>query len=257
MLQSRVIPCLLLKGLGLVKGQKFSNHTYVGDPINAVKIFNDKEVDELLFLDISATAEKRTPPIELVAKIADQCLMPFGVGGGIRTVDEARSLLKVGAEKVCICTAAADNPNLISEIANCFGTQSVMVSVDVKKDFWGKSKVFTRCGSKNIGMTPVEFAKQSEKFGAGEILINSIERDGTMQGYDLELIKEVSSAVSIPVIACGGAGSYSDLKKPLTEAHASAVSAGALFVFHGPRRAVLINYPDEGEIKEIRSSGQI
>jgi cyclase len=240
-----------------VKGTRFKAHKYVGDPINAVRIFNDKEVDELLFLDITATEEDRIPPLELVQTIADQCLMPFGVGGGIKTVEHARQILARGAEKVCISTAAVRDPTLISEIASRFGSQSVVVSIDVKQSLFNKIRVRTHCGKRGTNFHPVEFAQIAEQFGAGEILLNDIDRDGTMQGYNNSLISDVASAVSIPVIACGGAGTYKDLAVPLRQGGASAVAAGSLFVFHGRRRAVLINYPSieerlalvQGEIK--------
>jgi cyclase len=243
MLMPRIMPCLLLKGRGLVKGEKFKAHKYVGDPINAVRIFNDKEVDELLFLDITATQEKRIPPLDLIQTIADQCLMPFGVGGGIRTVDDAREILARGAEKVCLNTAAVETPSVVSEIANRFGSQSVIVSIDVKLSLLNKYRVRTHCSRKKTHLHPVEFAQLMEKHGAGEILLNDIDRDGTMLGYNIPLIKEVASAVSVPVIVCGGAGKYCDLAAPITHAGASAVAAGSLFVFHGRRKAVLLNYP--------------
>jgi len=252
MILPRIIPCLLLSGKGLVKGINFRKHQYVGDPINAVYIFNEKEVDELLFLDVSARKENRIPPLDLVEKIADECLMPFGVGGGITNIQEIRNLLSIGAEKVCICTAAIENPNIIKEAADTFGSQSIIVSIDVKKNTWGKYEVYKKCGTKSTGLDPVEYAMRVEKSGAGEILINSIDKDGTMNGYDLEIIKKITDIVSIPVIACGGAGKYSDLAEPINNSNCSASAAGSLFVFHGPRKAVLINYPSKEELEQIR-----
>lgn len=252
MLLPRVIPCLLLKGQGLVKGVQFKNHRYIGDPMNAVQLFNTMEVDELLFLDILATEEKRTVNLDLVQKIADQCLMPFGVGGGIQNVGQIRDILKAGAEKVCLNTCALENPGLIKEASETFGRQSIVVSIDIKKSALGSYHVFTHCGTQLFSKNLMETVARIQENGAGEVLINSIDRDGTMKGYDLDLIKKVAQSAEIPVIACGGAGSQSDLRAAIQKGHASAVAAGSLFVFHGPRRAVLINYPTQEELKGIR-----
>jgi imidazole glycerol-phosphate synthase subunit HisF len=252
MLLPRIIPILLLKGKGLVKGVKFKDHKYVGDPINAVQIFNTKQVDELFFLDITATLEKRIPPLDLVQKIADQCLMPFGVGGGIKTVDEAKSILNAGAEKVCLNTYALENPKLIEEISNVFGNQSVIVSIDIKKSLFGKIVVTTRNGSKNLKTDLQETLKIVQDSGAGEILLNNIDRDGTCEGYDLELLQSVCESISIPVIASGGAWEIEHLKEGLQKGKASAVAAGSMFVLHGKRKAVLISYPSKAELIAIR-----
>ncbi len=254
MLLPRVIPILLLSGRGLVKGEGFKKHRYVGDPINAVKIFDAKEVDELIILDIDATRENRIPPLELVQKVADQCLMPFGVGGGIRSLADARRILSAGAEKVCLNTAALENPALVTELADNFGSQSVVVSLDVKKRLLGGVEVCTRCATKGVSRDPVETARRMEAAGAGEIMVHSVDRDGKMAGYDLALTRAVAEAVDIPVIAAGGAGSPEDLRLALTEGKASAAAAGALFVFHGRRRAVLISYPSREELEEIRGA---
>lgn len=251
MLIPRVIPCLLLRGKGLVKGTHFKDHRYIGDPINAVQIYNTMGADELLFLDISATAENRIPDLQLIQKISDQCLMPFGVGGGIKSVEDARAILKAGAEKVCINTAAFERPELVSEIANTFGNQSVVVSLDVKKNWLGKYEAYVRCGSHKVGGDIFELAAEMERRGAGEILVNSIDKDGTMSGFDIEITRKIAGLCNLPVIVCGGAGSVHDLKTAITEGKADAVAAGSLFVFHGPRKAVLINYPNEKELKEI------
>jgi cyclase len=252
MLRPRVIPCLLLRGEGLVKGVRFKDYKYVGDPINAVKIFSEKEVDELLFLDISATHENRIPAPDLIQRIADESFMPFGVGGGIRTVQHIRSLLSAGAEKVSINTAAVENPTLITEASEIFGVQSVMVSIDVKRKWTGAYRVYTHGGAKATKLDPIDWACQVEMLGAGEILLNAIDRDGTMKGYDLNLIKSVANAVNIPLIACGGAGKIQDLHDALHISDASAVAAGSFFVFHGPKRAVLINFPTAAELKTVR-----
>jgi imidazole glycerol-phosphate synthase subunit HisF len=251
MLRPRVIPTLLLSGQGLVKGVHFEEYKYVGDPINAVKIFNDKEVDELLFLDITATAEKRPPSLQLVEKLADECYMPFGVGGGIRSVKEIQALLSAGAEKVVINTSAVQTPGLIREAADTFGSQSVVVSIDVKRSWLRSHRVVTHSGRRATELEPVAWARQAEGLGAGEILLNSVDRDGTMQGYDLELVKAVSTVVNIPVIACGGAGKLEHMAQAIGEARAAAVAAGSLFVFYGPKRAVLINFPNAREVEAV------
>ena len=248
MYRARVIPCLLLRGQGLVKTVRFTQPTYIGDPINAVKIFNDREVDELAFLDITATREHRDPSFDQVRDIASECFMPVCYGGGIRTVDHARRLFSLGVEKVLINTAAAESPGLVTEIANDFGSQSVMVGVDVKRDWLGRQRVFVRCGRTSTGRAPVPYAREMADRGAGEVMLNAIDRDGTMAGFDLDLIREVSGAMSIPLVACGGAGSLADLSAAVA-AGASAVAAGSLFVFAGPRRAVLINYPSAAELR--------
>lgn len=251
MLRPRVIPCLLLKGAGLVKGVAFKDHRYVGDPINAVQIFNSKEVDEILFLDITATDENRVPSAEMIQRIADQCLVPFAVGGGIRSVSQIQAILAAGAEKVCLNTGAVECPGLVQEAAKAFGSQSVIVSIDVKKNFWGKQEAYVRCGQRKSGMSPVELARKLESEGAGEILVNSIDRDGSREGYDLNLIQSISEAVSIPVIAAGGAGHYEHLQQAIQIGKADAVAAGSLFVFHGRRQAVLISYPSSEEHDRI------
>lgn len=252
MLKTRIIPCLLLKSLGLVKTVKFSNPKYVGDPINAVKIFNDKEVDELIFLDITATAEKRKPSFDLLSSIASEAFMPFSYGGGLRSLDDVGKTLELGVEKVIINAYAHENPEFIKEASKKFGSQSIVVSIDVRKNKEGGYSVYKNNGTINTFKKPVEYAIESEKLGAGEIFINSIDKDGTMEGYDLDLIKEVSKAVNIPVIACGGAGEFEDFSKAI-ESGASAVSAGSLFVFVGPHKAVLISYPKKEEIENILS----
>ena len=244
------MPVLLLQGDGLVKGIQFKNHTYVGDPMNAIHIFNEKEVDELVFLDITATQENRAPRLAYIAKIADECFMPFAVGGGIKDVKQIREILYAGAEKVSINTAAVENPTLISEAANLFGSQSVVVSIDYKKT-WPDSKwVFTYSGTKNTKLDPIEWAVRVAELGAGEILLNSMDRDGSMEGYDIETIAQVSSAVNVPVIACGGAGNIEHLGEAVRSG-ASALAAGSMFVFHGRKRAVLISYPTQKELERV------
>lgn len=251
MLKTRVIPCLLLKNQGLVKTVKFKNPRYLGDPINIVKIFNDKEVDELLFLDITATLEKRRPPLKLLSEIASECFMPFGYGGGVRDLEDIRQILSVGVEKVAINSQVVEDPSFIRRAADLFGSQSVVVSMDVKKRFLRKYEIWSHSGTRRVRMDPAAFARQAESMGAGELIVNSIDRDGTMEGYDIDLIRNVAESVSIPVIACGGAGNIADFSKAVQEGKASAVAAGAMFVFHGPHRAVLINVPTPEELKTV------
>ena len=246
----RVIPVLLLKQNGLVKTVKFKKPVYIGDPINAVKIFNEKEVDELIILDISATPEKRDPSYRKIAEIGSECFMPFGYGGGINEISQIKKILNAGAEKVVINSAAVNHPSLISEAARLFGSQSIVGSIDVKRDFLGKYKVFIHCGSRKINKDPVSYAKELENLGAGEIFLNSIDRDGTMLGYDLPLIESVSKAVNIPIIVCGGARNVDDFVLAVKEGGASAVAAGSIFVFHGRERGILINFPSQDELTE-------
>lgn len=245
----RVIPVLLVHNNNLVKSVNFKNYRYIGDPINAVKIFNEKEVDELALIDISATKEKRPPNIQQIQEIAGEAFMPLSYGGGVTNINQVQQILFSGIEKVIINKAAITIPNLISEIAERFGSQSIVASIDIKKNIWGKYKVYTDNGKKNSDWDPVEFAIHCQKKGAGEILLNSIDHDGTYTGYDLELIKKVTSSVSIPVIACGGAGSLTDFSNAVLQGHASAVAAGSIFVFQRPHNAVLLSYPSIKELK--------
>jgi len=250
MITPRVIPCLLLSGLGLVKTEKFKNPKYVGDPRNAVKIFNEKEVDELVILDIKATPEGKPPKNDLVREIVSEAFMPIAYGGGIRSVEDARSMLQLGIEKVVINTAAVEDSSLIRAAAQEFGSQSVVMCMDIKRNFLGRNELYIYGGRKNTKLDPVTFAKRMEEMGAGEIIVNSIDRDGTMTGYDIELIRSVTSAVQIPVIACGGAGKLDDFRKVVSDGGASAAAAGSFFVFYGKHNAVLISYPTPEEIRE-------
>lgn len=253
MLSVRIIPSLLLKDRGLVKTIAFKNSRYVGDPINAVKIFNEKEVDELVFLDITATKEQRGPHFEMIADIATECFMPFGYGGGITHLNEINQLFQLGVEKVILSTHAYDDPGFVQEAANRFGSQSIVISIDVRRNIFGRYYVYTHNGEQNTKMDPVEFARRMEDMGAGEIILTSIDRDGKMSGYDLDLLRRVSQILSIPVVARGGAGKIEDFTAAVTKGGASAVTAGSLFVFYGKHRAVLINYPD---IQELERSFQ-
>jgi cyclase len=240
----RAIPVLLLHKGGLVKSVQFKNYKYVGDPMNAVKIFNDKGADELAIIDIDATRDNRIPDIDKIADIASEAFMPLSYGGGITTFEQVKELFYNGIEKVIVNKSALNNQSLITTVAEKFGSQAIVASIDVKKNFWGKYKVYADNGSKDTGLDPVNFAMQCEKAGAGEILINSIDRDGTYKGYDLDILSKVASSVNVPVIACGGAGSVEDFRKAVHEGHASAVAAGSFFIFQRPHNAVLISYPD-------------
>ncbi|MBI4404002.1 MAG: imidazole glycerol phosphate synthase subunit HisF [Deltaproteobacteria bacterium] len=251
MIPIRVMPVLLIEEGRLVKGEQFTNHRYVGDPMNAIRIYSAKEVDELILLDIGATRKKSLISIDFVRKVSSECLMPFTVGGGICNEEQVKQLLAAGAEKAALGAAAVEKPGLIRRLADSFGSQSIVVSIDVRKSKAGHDEVLIRSGTKVIDKDPVSLAQDVEKQGAGEILLNSIDRDGTQMGYDLERIRKVADAVNIPVIALGGAGKNSDLRSAVVEGRASAVAAGSFFVFHGQRRAVLINFPTRQELNEL------
>ena len=251
MLRVRVIPCLLLRRNGLVKTVKFENAKYVGDPINTVRIFNEKEVDELFFLDITATPDKKEPPYELIREIATECFMPFGYGGGVTTFEQAAKIYAIGAEKVCINSAAVSDPSLVSRIADKFGNQAVVASIDAKKDFFGRYRVVTHGARTPTGRDVVEQAVLMEKMGAGELLVTSVDRDGTFEGYDTDLVRKVTRAVGIPVVACGGAGKLDHLPAAVREGGAQAVACGSLFVYQGKHRAVLTNYPTRQELTKL------
>lgn len=250
----RIIPVLLLKDGGLVKSIKFKNFNYIGDPINAVKIFNEKEVDEIIILDIEASKDKKPPNLALIKEIASEAFMPLAYGGGVTNIDQVKEILFLGVEKIIFNKSALINENLIRETASRFGSSSTVVSIDVKTNIFNKKYVYSDNGKKNTKFDVVEYAKRVEDFGAGEIFLNSIDRDGTFKGYDLDLIKKVSSSVNIPVIACGGAGNESDLVRAINEGGASASAAGSLFVYTGVHQAVLINYPDWNSIQNKLST---
>ena len=250
MLHARVIPCLLLRNGGLVKTVKFDNPRYIGDPINAVRILNEKEVDELVFLDISSSTAQSGPNFALLSDIASEAFMPFGYGGGVTTLAHVKSLYALGVEKVIINTAAVDNPSLVSEAASLAGSSGVVASIDVRRSWLGKYAVWTRSGRHDTKRDPVSHAREMERLGAGEIMLNAIDRDGTLEGYDLELIRRVSDAVSVPVVAAGGAGRLSHFREAV-DAGAAAVAAGSMFVFHGKHRAVLITYPEYAELERL------
>jgi imidazole glycerol-phosphate synthase subunit HisF len=244
----RVIPVLLLHKGGLVKSVKFGNYKYVGDPINAVKIFNEKEIDEILVLDIDASRNKRGPNFEAITEIAGEAFIPLAYGGGISTIDHVKELFFLGVEKVVFNHSAYHDPGLLTQAASLVGSQSVVGSIDVKKNWLGKKKVFIGNGKENTGEDPVIFARKLVDAGVGELIVNSIDRDGTYNGYDLDLIREVSSAVDVPVVACGGASSADDFFESV-KSGASAAAAGSMFVFQRPHNAVLISYPGQEELK--------
>lgn len=250
MLKHRVIPCLLLRNGGLVKTRKFANPKYVGDPINAIRIFNDKEVDELMVLDITASKERREPNFSLIEQFAGECFMPLCYGGGIRSVEQARQLFALGVEKVCVQSAALEDVSLVSCIAERFGNQSVVVSADIKKDWRGRLRLYSAASGKMLSQPWLNYLLHVVSAGAGEVLINAVNHDGLMDGMNLDLIHKASSALSVPLIAVGGVGSLDDIKAAV-EAGASAVAAGAFFVFHGPHRAVLITYPRYQELETL------
>jgi len=232
----------LIRRGGLVKTRKFKDDKYVGDPINAVRIFNEKEVDELIVLDIDATAEGREPDYEVIAHLAEECRMPLCYGGGIRSVDQARRIMALGVEKVAISSGALARPELVSEIAEQVGRQSVVVVLDVKKTLFGGYRVFTGNGRKDTGRSAIECAMDFERRGAGEVVLNSIDLDGEMTGYDLALARDLRAAIHVPMTILGGAGSFADLTTAIEELGIVGLAAGSLFVFKGPYRAVLISY---------------
>jgi cyclase len=258
MFRPRVIPVLLLKDQLLYKTRKFKQPKYVGDPRVALKIFNDKGADEIAVLDIMATIERRRPDFELLEEIADECFMPMAYGGGVADLEDIRRLIRIGVEKVIVSTHAIEEANFVSAMAEEIGSQSTVVCMDVKKGFWGGEHVMTHGGRCRTKWDPIELAQRMAEAGAGEIIVHSIDRDGTFDGYDLPLIQRVSEAVEIPVIALGGAGREEDFVAAV-EHGASAVAAGSLFVFQGPHRAVLITYPDDKKLQTLfdRSSAMV
>lgn len=254
MLRPRIIPCLLVHKGGLVKTQRFADSKYVGDPLNAVRIFNEKEVDELIVADIDATIEGREPNYALIANLASECRMPLGYAGGVKTPEQVERIIRLGVEKVAVSSAAIKTPELIKEAARRVGNQSLVVVMDVKKSgLLGRYELFTHNGQRGTGLNPVEFARMAESLGAGEILVNSIDRDGTMQGYDHSLINQVREAVSLPMTVLGGAGSLTDIQDLMKRHGIIGAAAGSLFVFKGKYRAVLIQYPTREQKDKLLS----
>jgi cyclase len=251
MLRPRIIPSLLIHDNGLVKTVNFKNPKYVGDPINAVKIFNEKEVDELAIFDIDATVLGKEPNYSLIERLASQSMMPLCYGGGVKTVEQAQHIFSLGIEKIALSSSVLQSPKLITEISDRVGAQSVIVVLDVKKKLLSGYEVYTHNGKKATGINPFKFVEEAQKLGAGEIVINSIDKDGVMKGYDLDLIAKVREKSSLPMTVLGGAGSLSDIEKVIDQHGVIGVAAGSLFVFKGPYKAVLINYPTQLEKKKI------
>jgi imidazole glycerol-phosphate synthase subunit HisF len=244
----RVIPVLLLQHKGFVKTIRFQKPVYIGDPVNSVKIFNDKEADELIIMDIAASAEKREPDYEYLQEIASECFMPLSYAGGVTTLHHIQKLIQCGIEKIVINSAFLQNPEFLKDAAGAFGSSSIVAAMDIKKNLLGKYKVYDHVKKRSTDLNPAEYAKSLQNLGAGELFLNNVDRDGTREGYDIKLIRHIASSVSMPVIACGGCSDLNDIKTVLSEAHASAAAAGSLFVFHGPHRAVLLSYPSGSDL---------
>jgi cyclase len=248
MLRPRIIPCLLVQRGGLVKTVRFAEPKYVGDPINAVRIFNEKEVDELIVADIDATTLGREPDYALIANLAAECRMPLCYAGGVKTPEQVERIISLGVEKVALSSAAIQSPELIASSVRRVGSQSIVVVLDVKKSgILRHYELFTHNGSRATGLNPADFARMAETLGAGEILVNSIDQDGVMKGYDLHLIDQVREAVSLPLSVLGGAGSLADVQYLIKRHGIIGAAAGSLFVFKGKYRAVLIQYPGRTE----------
>ena len=251
MLRPRIIPSLLYHDKGLVKTVNFKSPKYVGDPINAVRIFNEKQVDELAFFDIDATVLGKEPDYVLIEKLANQSRMPLCYGGGVKTKEQAQRIFSLGIEKIALSSAILQNPKLVTEIAERVGSQSVIVVLDVKKKVFGGYELYTHNGKKATGINPLKFATEMQQLGAGEIIINSIDQDGSMKGYDMTLIEKVAGATSLPLTVLGGAGSLQDIEKVIEKHGVIGVAAGSLFIFKGRYKAVLINYPSQPEKNKI------
>ncbi|MCB0402020.1 MAG: imidazole glycerol phosphate synthase subunit HisF [Flavobacteriales bacterium] len=249
-LPKRVMPCLLVSDGALVKTVRFKKANYIGDAINTVRIFNEKEVDELVVLDIDASVQQKPIDLQFIREVATECFMPVAYGGGIKHIDQVKTILESGIEKVVINASAIDHPELISEIAASYGSQSLIVSIDVKKNLFGKQEVVTDNAKRKTKRDPVAWAKEVEQRGAGEILITSVDQEGTWEGYDVDLIRRIADAVNIPVIAHGGAGSILDMEQAFKEGHASAFAAGSMFVYQKKGFGVLINFPSKEQIEE-------
>ncbi|RXK03737.1 imidazole glycerol phosphate synthase subunit HisF [Arcobacter sp. CECT 8989] len=250
MLRTRLIPCLLLKNESLVKTVKFKEYNYIGDPVNTVRIFNELEVDELMFLDIFASKENRDINFKILEDIANECFMPLSYGGNIKSLDDAKKIFKIGFEKVVINSSSFNNLKLIEEISNYFGVQSVVCSIDIKNSFWGTQKIYSHHGRKKQNVDIVSWVKKLEKAGAGELLVTSIDKEGSWEGYDIELIKKITSNVQIPVIANGGCGKVEHLGEVVEKANASACAIGSMLVYQKKGMGVLVNFPDKKELSK-------
>lgn len=250
----RVVPVLLMREGRLVKGRCFANERYIGDPLNTVRLFNEKEADELILLDIGATAGARPPDMARLADLAGECFMPLCYGGGVSDLSQIEAVFRLGVEKVCLGSAAMLNPELVKDASRLFGAQSIVVCLDIRKGWWRGEHLVIRNGTKRIPGRPEDMLRRLEDAGAGEAIIQSVDRDGAMDGYDLELVRRMASCVSIPVVALGGAGRLEDMALALG-AGAAAAAAGSLFIFRGPHRAVLVNYPSAQDIDGIAVGG--
>lgn len=251
MLKTRVIPALLLESDALVKTKKFSNSYYIGDPVNTVRIFNELEVDELAFLDITATNEKRSPNLDILAQIANECFMPLSYGGGLNNFATVQAVFNIGFEKIILNSITHSNPEFITDVSEHYGRQSVVASMDVKKTFFGKYEVWSHSGTVNTKKDPTSWALKLQDYGAGELLLTCINREGTWEGYDVELVKKITSVLDIPVIAHGGAGNLNDISEVVHKGKASAVAVGSMVVFQKKGMGVLINFPDRNELEEL------
>lgn len=250
MLQNRVIPVLTIQNNLLVKTHKFSKPKYIGDPLNAVRIFNDKEVDEILLIDISASRENKSPNFELIENISSQCLMPLTYGGGIKTISDAKRIFSIGVEKISLQSAAFENPEIIYQLSEIFGQQSIILSIDIKRTFLNQLKIYNYLTGKKSSKDLMETIKEFIGLGVGEVLLNSVDKDGVLKGPDLELIELISEKIDIPLIALGGVSRLEDMRD-LINAGASAVAAGSFFSFYGPHKAVLLTYPKPYEIENL------
>ncbi len=250
MLLTRVIPCLLLEEDSLVKTINFKKPSYIGDPVNTARIFNELEVDELAVLDIIATNKKHTPNFKILSELANECFMPLAYGGGIRNFEDAKKILQIGIEKVIVNSYSYKNPQFISQLANHFGNQAIVASIDVGKNIFGKYQVFSNSGKKKQKVDVVAWAQELEKLGAGEILLTAIHQEGTWKGFDLNLVEKVTNAVDVPVIANGGAASISDIENVVKKAQASAVALGSMVVYQNKGMGVLVNFPDSKKLKK-------
>lgn len=248
MFRPRIIPVLLLKNNGLVKSVKFKNYQYIGDPINAVKLFNDFKADEIIFLDIQAGKEKRLISLDFVKNVGEEANMSFAVGGGIRKIDDIKKIINAGAEKIVLSTIAIENPEFVRLASKEFGSSTIAVCIDVKKNIFGKEYLWTYSGKISHNTKPEDFSKIMEEMGAGELIIQSIDKDGTMSGYDMELLKKITKSVTIPVVALGGAGNLDHMKEAFYNGYANGMAAGSMFVYNGANRGVLINYPERIDI---------
>lgn len=254
MLIPRVIPALLLDNGAFVKTRKFKNPSYLGDPVNVINLFNRFEVDEIALLDIRASLNQREPDFDLIEQLASECWVPLAYGGGLLNWESVQRVFRIGVEKVIFNTAATEQPELIQKTANVYGSQAVVGSVDVKRSFWGKHECWITSGTKRIKCSPTQHALYLQDLGVGEVILMNIERDGEMNGFDLDLIQQVACALKIPLIACGGAGSREDITKPIHQANASAVAAGSIFVYQSKERGVLVNYPERSVLESLLSN---